>query len=133
MNANSRVCTAPSINGHMIDLSAGHSIAIYERNGLCWVAEFRDGHGEFTYANTWLRGYAGGLWQCRHRRATLESSMPLSAAMLAKIERLHAEHEAGQERMLGVLRNLATTVKRCVLSLKSWARGVASKTSRAPS
>ena len=45
MNAESKMRTAPSINGHMITLGAGHSIAIYERNRECYVAEFRDGYG----------------------------------------------------------------------------------------
>ena len=128
MNPNSR--PAPSINGHMIDLDAGHSIALYERNGVCWVAQFRDGRGEFTYASTWFGGYAGGLWSCHHRRASLESSRPLNTAMLAKIERLHAESEARQERLLALPRQFVSTVKRCVLRLKSWSRGVASKTTQ---
>lgn len=112
----------------MIDLGAGHSIALYERNGVCWVAQFRDGHGEFTCASIWFGTYAGGLWSCHHRRASVESSRPLNRAMLSKIERLHVESDARQERMLAVPRHIGSTIKRYVLSLKSWTRGVASRT-----
>ena len=45
----SKVHTAPSINGHMIALGAGHSIAIYERNRECYVAEFLDGGERLEY------------------------------------------------------------------------------------
>lgn len=129
MNAKSPMRTAPSINGHMIALGTGHSIAIYERNGFSYVAEFRNGRGEFTYAGAWFRTYAGGLRYCHNRRTAFQVSMPLSPDMLANIERLHAEDEARHERMLAVPGEVATIVKRFLLSLMSWTRG-ASKTSR---
>ena len=130
MNAESKVRTTPSINGHMIALGAGHSIAIYERNGFSHVAEFRDGRGEFTYAGAWFRSYAGGLRYCHNRRSDFQRSMPLTPEMLQKIERLHAESEASEDRMLAVPGNVATIVKRCLSSLVSWTHSVASKTSR---
>ena len=131
MNAESQMHTTPSINGHMLTLDAGHSIAVYERNRCCYVAEFRDGHGELAYAAEWFRFHAGGLRYCHNRRrVALQSSVPLTPEMLEKIERLHRESEARQQRMLAVLGNVATKVKRCLLSLISWTRGVASKTSR---
>lgn len=52
MNAESQMRTVPSINGHMIALGPGHSIAIHERKGEGYVAEFRDGRGEFEYAGS---------------------------------------------------------------------------------
>ncbi len=131
MNAESRVRTAPSINGHMIALGAGHSIAIYERSRECYVAEFRDGHGELAYAAAWFRFHAGGLRYCHNQRcATFQSCTPLTPEMLEQIERLHRESEARQERMLAMPGNVATIFKRCLLGLMSWSRGVASKTSR---
>jgi len=84
MNAESPMRTAPSINGHMIHLGVGHSIAIYERNGVRWVAEFRDGCGELAHADLWFRSYAGGLRYCHNRRAALQSSIPLTAEVLEK-------------------------------------------------
>jgi len=131
MNAESEMHTAPSINGHMLTLGAGHSIAIYERNRERYVAEFRDGHGELAYAAEWFRFHAGGLRYCHNRRrVALQSSVPLTPEMLEKIERLHWESETRQERTLAMPGNVATTVKRWVLSLIYWTRGVASRTSR---
>ena len=129
MNAESQMRTASSINGHIMTLGAGHSIAIYERNRECYVAEFRDGCGELARAGTWFRFNAGAL-RCYNGRAALRSSMPLTPEMVEKIERLHRQSEARQERMLAVPGNVATKVKRCLLSLMSRTRGVASKASR---
>ena len=129
MNAESKARSAPSINGHMITLGAGHLIAIYERNRECYVAEFRDGFGELEYAGSWFRFHAREL-RCLNGRAGLRSSMPLTPEMLQRIERLHAQSEARQERMLAVPRNVATIVGRCLLSLKFWTHSVVSKTSR---
>lgn len=127
MNAESQVRTAPSISGHMIDLGAGHSMAIYERNGVCWVAEFRDGRGEFTSAGSWFRLDAGRL---RYRRTTLWSVTPLTAEMLKSIERLHRDSEAREERMLAVPRTVAAAAQRCCISIMSRLRGGAAKISQ---
>jgi hypothetical protein len=127
MNAESQMRSAPSISGNTIDLGAGHSIAIYERNGGFWVAEFRDGRGEFTYAGQWFRLDAGRL---RHRRAAIRSAAPLTPAMVESIERLHRESEAREERMLAVPRTIAAAVQRYWISLISRIRGCASKTSQ---
>ena len=111
MNAESKVRTAPSISGHMIALGAGHSIAIYERNRECYVAEFRDGGGSLEYAGSWFRSNAGAL-RCLRGRTALQSFMPLSPEMLHKIERLHCASDARQERMLAVPRTLAAAARR---------------------
>jgi hypothetical protein len=128
MNAKSKVRTAPSINGHMIALGAGHSIAIHERNGQGFVAEFRDGRGELSYAGSWFRFNAGAL-RCLRGRAALRCYTPLTAEMLQDIERLHAEREARQGRMRAVGGNVAAIVKRCLLGLVPWTRRVAPRTS----
>jgi hypothetical protein len=130
MNTESKARTAPSINGHMIPLGAEHSIAIYERNGVCWVAEFCDGHGTLEYANSWFRFHAGGLRYCHNGRATLRFSAPLTPEMLQKIDRLHAESDARQERMLAVPRTIAAAAQRWAISLVSSLRGRESKTSQ---
>ena len=75
MNWKSQMSAAPSISGHMIDLGVGHSIAIYERNDVGWVAEFRDGRGEFMYAGAWFRFHAGGLRYCYNRRGPVRISV----------------------------------------------------------
>jgi len=115
---------APPINGHFIDLGSGRSIAIYERNGERRVAEFCDGCEELMHADTWFRFHAGALRHCR------QSPMPLTPEMLQKIERLHAESDAREERMLAVPRNVAAAAKRCLINLVSWTRELGSKTKR---
>lgn len=111
MNAETKVRSAPSINGHMIVLGPEHSIVIYERNRECYVAEFRDGRGSLEYAGSWFRFHARAL-RCYTGRAVLRSSMPLSPEMLEKIERLHAASDAQQARMLAVPRRIAAAAQR---------------------
>ena len=130
MNAESKSRTAPSINGHMIVLGAGHSIAFYERNGVRYVAEFRDGGGEFTYAAAWFRLYAGGRRYCHDRRSALQPATPLIPEMLETIERLHRESELREKRMLAALRSIGTAAQRCWIGVMSRLRGRASRISR---
>jgi hypothetical protein len=111
----------------MIDLGAGYVIAIYERNGVCWVAEFHDGRGEFDYAGSWFRFYAGRL---RATRAALKSPTPLTPEMLEKIERLHRASEAREERRLAMLRTVAAAAQRWAIRVVSRLRGGASKISQ---
>jgi hypothetical protein len=130
MNAEPQVRSTPPIEGYMIALDAGHSVAIYERDGKSYVAEFRDGVGEFAYAHTWFRFHAEVLKYCRNRRIMDHSSMPLPAETLEKIERLHSESESRQQRMLAMPRNAAAAVNRYLVTLISWTRGPASRTRR---
>jgi hypothetical protein len=121
MNAESQPRTAPSINGHMIALGVGHSIAIHERNGEGFVAEFRDGLGELSHAGSWFRFNAGALQSLRGR-AALRCYTPLTAKMLQNIERLHAEREAREERMRAVPRTVAAAARRYCINVMSPAR-----------
>jgi hypothetical protein len=130
MNAESDTRTAPSINGHMIALGAGHSIAIYQRDGDGYVAEFRDGRVEFMHAGTWFRFHAGGLRYCHNRRTAFRCSMPLTPEILEKIERLHRESEARQAMMRAVPRNAAAAAQQFCISVISRLRGRASKISQ---
>ena len=85
-----------AINGYVIGAGSAESIAIYERNGVSWVAEFREGHGELMNANTWFYFHAErlGYWHQRHAN---RSAKPLPAEMLEEIERLHREKEARED------------------------------------
>jgi hypothetical protein len=130
MKAESQVRTAPSISGHMIDLGVGRSIAIYERNGVHWVAEFRDGCGELTCADAWFRLYAGDLRHWHVRRAAVRPARPLTLEMLESIERLHRESEAREERSLAVPRSVAAAAQRCWTSVMSRLHGGVSRTSQ---
>jgi len=129
MNRESRPRTAPSINGHMITLGAGHSIAIHERNGEGFVAEFRDDRGELSYAGSWFRFNAGAL-RCLRGRAALRCYTPLTAETLQEIERLHAAREARQERMRVVPRIVAAAARRYWIDAISRLRGRAAKISQ---
>jgi hypothetical protein len=120
----SGVRATSSVRGNMIDLGAGNAIAIYERNGVCWVAEFHNGHGALDYAGSWFRFYAGRL---RAARAALKSPTPLTPEMLERIERLHRASEAREERMLPVLRALAAAAQRRVIRVISRLGGRESK------
>jgi hypothetical protein len=115
----------------MIDLGVGHSIAIYERNGTSYVAEFREGRCEIMSAGAWFRHYSGGLRYCHNRRAALQRSIPLNPEILVKIERLHVESEARQDRMLAAPRT-AAAARRYVISMTSQLRGGASRISQKP-
>jgi hypothetical protein len=107
LNANPETHDEASINGYVIGRGGAHSIAIYERNGVSWVAEFRDGRGELMNANTWFYFHAErlGYW---HRRQAYKSMQPLPLPMLEEIERLHREREA---------REAASASGRCKVTL----------------
>lgn len=128
MNTESQARAAPPINGHLIALGAGHSIAIYERNGKGFVAEFRDGHASLEYAGSWFRFNSGVLRRLRGRHA-LEFFMPLNPKMLQEIERLHAESEVHQTRVLAVPRAVAAAARCYWINVVSRLRGRRTKIS----
>lgn len=89
MDAKSEMRAMAPIEGYVIDLGSTHWIAMYDRQGASWVAEFRDGRGEVTNANLWYHFHAGRLrnWRNVARR-------PLAPDMLEAIERLHDARES---------------------------------------
>jgi hypothetical protein len=84
---------APSgsaIQGQLLRLSERRETAIYLRHGTLWVADFIDGRGEIVEAASWFRfncGVPGATWS--RRRMLLESALPLSWELVARIEELH--------------------------------------------
>ena len=88
VNAETRFATA--IQGQLLRLSERREVAIYLRKDALWVADFIDGQGELVDAATWFRFHCGtpATWHAR-RRMVLESAMPLSAQLVARIEYLH--------------------------------------------
>jgi len=128
MNAESKPRTAPSIYGHMITLGVDHSIAIYERNRECYVAEFRDGGATLEYAGSWFR-FHGGALRCYSGRAVLWSFMPLTPEILEKVERLHADSDARQERALALPRAVVAAARRYCINVISRLRGHAARVS----
>jgi hypothetical protein len=87
------------IQGQMLRLSEHRSVAIYLRDGVMWVADFVDGHGELVNANTWFRFNCGALANSHaRRRMALESAMPISLELGERIEALHGAAASGGRR-----------------------------------
>ena len=84
------VPTPHPIQGQLLRLSERREVAIYLRDGALWVADFIDGFGTLADAATWFRFNcaSSASWHLR-RRMALESAMPLSSVLIARIERLH--------------------------------------------
>jgi hypothetical protein len=85
-----------AVTGHVMQLGEHHSVAIYQRNGRCWVAEFRDGRGELIDAAGWFRSHLGALrYSHGHRMAALATMRPITADVIGKIEDLHHRAAGG--------------------------------------
>ena len=71
-------------------LSERREVAIYLRKDALWVADFIDGHGELIDAATWFRFNCGTpTTSPARRRMILESAIPLSAQLVARLGYLH--------------------------------------------
>jgi len=82
------------ISGHVLHLSDCQIVAIYQRNGVCWIADFQQGVGQLVDAATWFRFHAGVLRYSHRRRAeALDTMAPISPQLAAQIERLHRPAE----------------------------------------
>ncbi len=78
------------IQGQLLRLSARREVAIYLLDGTLWIADFIDGHGELFDPETWFRfNCASPEAGAAQRRMLLESGLPLSPDIVAKIEGLH--------------------------------------------
>jgi hypothetical protein len=92
MNGNRVRNEAAVLDGCLLRLSETREIAIYQRDGVAWIADFRGGCGELFTAGEWfaLNGRGSLL-----RRAGLEPVSPPPARVIEGIERLHgAENRA---------------------------------------
>ena len=96
-----RTDESPSIQGQILRRSERREVALYLRDGQLWIADFMDGVGQLVEPEAWFRFNCGTPWARRaQRRMLLESAVPLSAELAARIERLHRaspsqeEHEA---------------------------------------
>jgi len=86
----SRNGPASVIQGQVLRLSERREVAIYLHNDALWVADFVDGHGEIIDALTWFRFNCGtSASPHARRRMVLESGIPLTTDLVARIERLH--------------------------------------------
>lgn len=85
------------IQGQLLRLSERREVAIYLLEGRLWVADFVDGRGALFEPETWFRfNCASSGARAARRRMLLESGMPLSTDIVAKIENLHRALDAGR-------------------------------------
>jgi hypothetical protein len=80
------------IQGQLLRRTQRREVAIFLRDGALWIADFIDGRGELTDAVTWFRfNCAAASVTQAERRMLLESAMPLSSELAARIEALLAK------------------------------------------
>ena len=90
MNGNPGRNEAAVENGNLLQLGECREIAIYRRDGVAWVADFRGPRAELSTARAWfaLNGRSSLL-----RRAAPASIVPLPADVIERIERLHGAQD----------------------------------------
>ena len=91
--------TTAGVEGQLLHLRAGYDVAIYTRNGICWVAEFHNGRANLIDGTTWFRFHSGPLRNSHgNRAAALDSASALTPEVLAHIERLHRRADLAAAR-----------------------------------
>lgn len=75
------------LTGNFLQLNEHRAIAIYQRKGVAWVADFNNGVARLSSISAWFslnrRVFAHAC------RQGADQISPLSDAMVARIERLH--------------------------------------------
>jgi hypothetical protein len=77
-------------SGNLLRVGETREIAIYQRGGLAWVADFRGGRGELFTAADWFVVHGHGSLL---HRAGLGAVGPLPPDVIERIERLHAAED----------------------------------------
>lgn len=84
--------TAP-LQGQVLRRSRRREAVLFLRDDALWVADFIDGRGEVTDAVTWIRFNCAAANSAQaQRRMVLESAIPLSEDLVARIETLQRQH-----------------------------------------
>lgn len=76
------------MSGSLLRLNDGRSVAIYLRDGMAWVAEFRGSRGRLLSVGEWHCFHARGMAHAQ-RRGEAEILSPIPGDVVARIERLH--------------------------------------------
>ncbi len=77
------------IQGQLLRRSERREVAIFLLDDSLWVADFIDGRGELMDAAMWMRFNCGiAPMGPASRRMALESALPLSDELVARIEAL---------------------------------------------
>ena len=90
---NDQVCESDEVHGplqgQVLRRNRRREAVLFLRDDALWVADFIDGRGEVVNAVTWVRFNCGAA-QSTHarRRMVLESAIPLSDELVARIEAL---------------------------------------------
>jgi hypothetical protein len=107
---------ATAIQGQLLRQSERREVAIYLRNDTLWIADFIDGDGELVDAVTWFRFNCGTPYTpWARRRMLLESAMPLSGQLAARIECLHGSSTAAKG---GALVRLLELIAACASRIR---------------
>ena len=116
------------IDGHLLQMGEGHEIAIYTRDGVFWVAEFREGRSELHNGTTFFQFHAGALRYSKKPYALARASATeLTPEVLDRIERLHQQLDAQDARILGASVAVVAFVMRCCRGLTLMIRSRTSK------
>jgi hypothetical protein len=93
------------IQGQVLRRTERREVAIFLVDGALWVADFIDGRGELIDAATWIRFNCGSASiDHAYRRMALESALPLSEELVARIETLLRQYpDANPVPLLGSL------------------------------
>lgn len=78
-----------TILGQILRRSERRETVIYLRDGVVWVADFVDGHGQLVDPASWLRFNCGFVSGQARRRMAYESAIPVSRELSLRIEQLH--------------------------------------------
>ena len=80
------------LQGQVLRRNERREVAIFLHDNALWVADFIDGQGELVDAVTWFRFNCGAAASAQaRRRMALESALPLSDDLVARIEALRRE------------------------------------------
>ena len=98
MNGDHGGYEAAAPNGNLLRFSETREIAIYQRDGVAWIADFRGARAELFTACEWfaLNGHGSLV-----RRAGPASIVPLPADVIERIERLHGAKDRAPLAALG--------------------------------
>ncbi len=106
MNTNQEQSGASPLRGNLLRLGEQHEIAIYMRDGMAWVADFKDGRCKVSTASAWFASNQGGRVL---RRMALDTIAPLPEEVVKWIERLHQRMAKASDHRL-MSRAVATLV-----------------------
>lgn len=127
MDAYREAALPPAITGTLMHLSERHRVAFYVRDGVSYVAEFREGRGELTDATSWFRVNAGTLRYCHGRAGALQNKAVLAPEIVEEIEHLHRQVDARDARIIEISTAVLATVQRCCTDIAARIRGSSAK------